>query len=133
MKNYQYGENLSHKIYHFGDLWSTNHCYQLYLSMFGYILPFWYFPGWLGGRVGSTKIKDHLSPVEIEIGAELGKNILPVTFFCLLVNSDSDSTNKCDIYQKSTIGNCLYRLPLTIRKFPIWRKCLSISIKKGSS
>ena len=30
--------------------------------------------GWVGGRVGSIKIKDHLSPVEIEIGAELGNN-----------------------------------------------------------
>ena len=49
IKNYHYGGNLSHRIYCTGDLWSTYHCYQLYFNMFGYILPFWYFPGWLGG------------------------------------------------------------------------------------
>ena len=42
--------------------------------------------GWVGGRVGSIKIKDHLSPVEIEIGAELGNmkmNVL-MTTICMM-------------------------------------------------
>ena len=36
--------------------------------------------GWVGGWVGSIKIKDHLSPVEIEIGAELGKKLYVLQF-----------------------------------------------------
>ena len=43
--------------------------------MFSLIWPFWYFPR-VGGYVGQIKIKDHLSPAEAEVGAELGNIIV---------------------------------------------------------
>ena len=75
MKNYQYGEN-----YHI--IFITFVIYDLLINVIKFtylcLVIFCHFDtfldGWVGGRVGSIKIKDHLSPVEIEIGAELGKN-----------------------------------------------------------
>ena len=47
------------------------------------------------GWVGEIKNKEHLSPDEAEIGAELGKNVMPgvislLTHLCDFVNFDVD-------------------------------------------
>ena len=54
MKIFQFEENSSNQIHHFGDLGSTDQSDQLYFSMFSCIWGFWYVPGclvggWLGG------------------------------------------------------------------------------------
>ena len=66
-------------IYYLVEIESTYHSEKLCLTKYGSIWPFWYFPrwwwvgGWVGGFLGEIKIIDHLSPVEAETRAELGK------------------------------------------------------------
>ena len=57
------------KIHHFVEVGSAHQVINLYFTKSGYIWPFWYFPGCVGGR-GKSRLKTILA--ETEIRAELG-------------------------------------------------------------
>ena len=68
MKTYHRDENY-HQAHQIEDMRSAHEPNQHCLTQFSSIYHFLTFPG---GWVGEIKIKDHLSPDEAEIRAELG-------------------------------------------------------------